>query len=111
MSSGPMGLDVHEYSYGYQYYLVPTALPDMYRMSTGNAWLVTRVRYWAAAVAGGLAFTSIIPVAANGCLCLEPNGAHREDIVIFGLGSVVLVEYWFQARPDGTKPAVTVVVI
>lgn len=112
MSSGPVGLDVHEYSYSTKYVAIPGgALPtDDYRISAANAWMVTRIRYWAGSAGGYVAINEAIPVAANGCVCLEPNGAHREDVFCAGAGSIIIVEYWFQARPDGTRPTITVTV-
>jgi hypothetical protein len=103
MSSGPMGLDVHEYTYNYTRYVVPDAV--QHRISARNAWLVTRIRFWAAANPALLRIrygtAPQIDIAANGCLCLEPNGAHREDIYVQGQDALLIVEYWYQANPTG----------
>jgi hypothetical protein len=112
MSSGPVGLDVHEYSYGVHYQVMLTGAPDIYRVETQNRWLVTRIRFWATAgTPGAFGINTLIPIAAGGCLCLEPNGAHREAVYGQGLGAIMVIEYWFQARPDGTRPIPTVTVI
>ena len=103
MSSGPMGVDFREYSYAFTKYVIPDAVE--HRISARNMWLCTRIRYWSAGAAGTFKLRSStapsIDIAANGCLCLEPNGAHREDIYVTGQGALLLVEYWYQAKPDG----------
>lgn len=103
MSSGPMGVDVREYTYNFTRYIVPDAL--VHRISAQNAWLVTRIRMWAAGNPATFQIrTALAPtlnIAANGCLCLEPNGAHREDIYVSGQDALLLVEYWYQAVPSG----------
>jgi hypothetical protein len=112
VSSAPCGLDVREYSYAIHHFVVPTAAPDIYRVTARNKWLVTRIRYWMpAGVAGVFSLTyaptdQTVPIADGGCVELEPNGAHREDIFVSGLGGVLIVEYWFQSRPDGYRPVI-----
>lgn len=109
MSSGPVGLDVKEYSYSFYAFTVPTASPDVYRLTADFRWLVTRIRYWMpAGVPGflslGAAALYPINIAAGGCVCLEPNGAHRELVFVGGLGGLAIIEYWYQATPSGNPP-------
>lgn len=98
MSSGPVGLDVREYVYGYFVFTSPDA--GTHTISAHNDWLVTRIQYYAAAGAAAVLAAgagSPINVVAGGCVELEPNGALKESIQINGLGSMLIVEYWFQA--------------
>lgn len=104
MSSGPMGTDFREYTYNFCRYIVPDAL--QHRLSARNDWLVTRIRMWAQSNPATFRIRSAtsaqIDIAANGCLCLEPNGAHREDIYVTGQDSLLLIEFWYQANPAGS---------
>lgn len=109
MSSGPVGLDVREYGYSYYFYTVPDG--NSHFLSTHNQWLVTKVQIYAAAAPATFVFGSIsnqADIAAGGCLCLEPNGAYRGGMSISGQGAVLVVEFWYQASPDGS-PTVTVI--
>lgn len=103
MSSGPIGADFREYTYNFTRYVIPDAV--QHRISARNAWLVTRIRFWAGANPATFriryATAPQIDIAANGCLCLEPNGAHREDLYVTGQDALLLVEYWHQASPNG----------
>jgi hypothetical protein len=103
MSSGPMGVDFKEYTYNFFRYIVPDAV--QHRISARNGWFVTRIRVGANGTAVNFRLrTSTSPaiaIASDGCLCLEPNGAHREDIYIDGQDALLLVEYWYQAIPSG----------
>lgn len=96
--------DFREHTYNFTRYIIPDAV--QHRISAGNAWLVTRIRFWAAAAPCTFriryATSPAIDIAAGGCLCLEPNGAHREDIYVSGQGGLLIVEYWYQAIPTGT---------
>jgi hypothetical protein len=98
-----MGIDFREYSYNFLRYIIPDGV--QHRISARNAWSVTRIRMWAQSNAATFRIRSAtsaqIDIAANGCLCLEPNGAHREDIYVTGQDSLLLVEYWYQAVPSG----------
>lgn len=99
MSSGPVGLDVREYTYGC--FQLELALPGFYQISAGNNWLVTKVQLYASTNASQLVLTqgNIIPVAASGCAILEPNGAHKDPVSASGVGAVLIIEYWFQSLP------------
>lgn len=101
MSSGPVGLDVREYTYG-SYALDLTLGTGFYTISAHKNWLVTKVQFFTGANPGNLALEggTNITVAANACLILEPNGAHRRSIDVFGAGSKIIVEFWFQAVGD-----------
>jgi len=96
VSSAPSGIDVREYTYG-NYALSLTA-PGFYTLSARSNWLVTRVQFYTGANAGILILQQPfqIPVAANGCITLEPNGAHRGQVVANGNGALLIIEYWFQ---------------
>lgn len=105
MSSGPVGLDSREYAYGVYKYEAPDAFS--HSVSANKNWLVTRIQFYAAAGTAaeihlGSKVSLLMQVAAGGCLELEPNGAHRGDIFVSGEGSLLLVEYWFQANPTGS---------
>src|SRR6478609_1779668 len=102
MSSAPCGLDVREYVYGCFSALIPD--DQTYQIDARKAWFVTRVQFFAAAAGGSIGLVqfpgipqSDVVVVANGCANFEPNGAHRASIVCSGNGSLVIVEYWFQA--------------
>lgn len=116
MSCGPVGLDAREYYYGYFDYRIPggAAPTDVYTFNAQHSWLVTRIRYWAGAAGGSIGIepdgVTQSPIAADGCLCLEPNGAYRGNIFASGAGAVVIVEYWFQVNEQGTGPNVVVTV-
>jgi len=103
MSSGPVGLDVREYSYSYFAYTVPDG--NLHFITAQNGWLITKIQLFNATVEpaelffGGLAPT--ITVAPGGCLTLEPNGAYRAHMSVGGEGALLIIEYWYQASPDG----------
>lgn len=101
MSSAPSGLDVREYVYGY-FFFTPSA-PGTYTISAQSNWLVTKVSLFAAAAGANLALLAGIPVAANGCLILEPNGAFRSDIDVGGVGANLIVEYWIRGIAGGAQ--------
>jgi hypothetical protein len=97
MSSAPGVLDPREYVYGYD---VRTFADNLtHTIDAANAWLVTKVQVFAGANPVQFALTpnSVISVAANGCVTLEPNGAFRDTIQINGNGALIIIEYWFQA--------------
>jgi len=104
MSSGPVGLDVREYGYTFFYYEVPDG--NSHFITTHNQWLVTKVQIFAAAaepvsfVFGSISNEAFIE--AGGCLTLEPHGAFRGGMSITGEGARLVVEYWYQAAPDGS---------
>jgi len=112
MSSGPVGLDVREYCFAYEDFTAGATEPGMYKISSGNRWLITRIRYWTDAAPGVLQLQGMFPsqVAAYGCLCLEPNGAFRGDVSIQGAASRVAIEYWYQVTSTGDAPEITAVV-
>lgn len=106
MSSGPVGLDVREYAYGYFSFNSFSSI-GLYTFSARKNWLITKVQLYAGATATSLALSQsatvtgpLIPVAANGCLTLEPNGAFRGAVQVsaLGAGDLLIVEYWFQAQ-------------
>jgi len=103
MSSGPVGLDVREYVYQIWTYVVPDG--SLHQIGARNQWLVTRVQCFAAAASGQLNIQGTpspsIPLAANGCVTLEPNGAYRGDLFVQGQGAVLIVEFWIQANDVG----------
>jgi hypothetical protein len=98
MSSGPVGLDVREYVYGYFSFVLQ--VDGFYDISARKSWLVTKVQFYPAAVQGQIALNPLATttVAPGGCLILEPNGAHKDSIQALGVGALVLIEYWFQAQ-------------
>lgn len=105
MSSGPVGLDVREYAYGVYNYRPPDG--NGHSLSAGKDWLITKIQFYAgpaddARIALGSLVSNQLTLAAGGCLILEPNGAHRGDIFLDGDGSLLIVEYWFQANPQGS---------
>jgi len=106
MSSGPVGLDAREYGYSYYFYTVPDG--NSHFLTTHNQWLVTKVQVFApAAEPVSFVFGSIsneATIAAGGCLTLEPNGAYRGGMSISGEGAVLVVEFWYQAAPNGSPP-------
>ena len=117
MSCGPVGLDAREYYYEYEDLEIPggAAPTDVYRIDAANSWLVTRIRYWAGAAGGGIGLENHpsadqSDIAANGCICLEPNGAYRGRVYVKGPGSRVVVEYWYQVNETGDPPSIVVVV-
>ncbi len=103
MSSGPNFLDAREYSYSYFSYVVPDG--NLHFITAQNRWLITRIQLFAAAAEdaelffGGLAPT--VAVKAGGCLTLEPNGAYRAHMSVGGEGALLIIEYWYQADPNG----------
>jgi hypothetical protein len=103
MSSAPCGLDVREYAYGVVNQYNNPSTPDVYTIFAANRWLVTRVMFFAGADPGFVELEPNPPinVAANGCLCLEPNGAFRGNIRMRGAGSLLVVEYWYQTDSTG----------
>jgi len=112
MSSGPVGLDVREYVYGHHSQVLN--IDGFWEFSAHKTWLITKVQFFAADAVGQVGINPFptIPVAKNGCVILEPNGAARDKVFAFGLGSLIIIEYWFQAQA-GTFvqniPIVTVV--
>jgi hypothetical protein len=105
VSSGPVGLDVKEYAYGYFKYQPPDG--NGHSLAAGKDWLITKIQFYAGAaddahIAIGSRVSNQLTVLAGGCLILEPNGAHRGDIFLDGDGSLLIVEYWFQANAEGS---------
>jgi len=109
MSSGPVGLDSREYGYSYYFYVVPDG--NSHFLTTHNQWMVTKIQLFAAAAEPATFVLGSISngadVAAGGCLELEPNGAYRGGMSISGEGAVLVVEFWYQAAPNGS-PTVSV---
>lgn len=109
MSSAPSGLDVREYAYCMYQFKTPDGLT--YEITTQNQWLVTKIQAYAGP--GGSVFltpagSGSLEIAADSCATLEPNGAHRGTISFGGTAdSLIVVEFWFQARSDGNFPLVT----
>ena len=101
MSSGPVGLDTREYVFAH-YSLTLTNPVGFYIVSARKNWLVTRVQFYAATDPAQIALDTLpaIPVAANGCLVLEPNGAFKGRVNVSGGGALLIVEYWFQTIAD-----------
>lgn len=113
MSSAPSGLDVREYGYSCFRYTIPDNQEHLF--DAQRRWLITRIQIFAPATlpAPGngyliLAGSTQIFFDPGGCVNLEPNGAARGNMIVFGQGSIVLVEFWFQATPDAATPVVTV---
>ncbi len=108
-----MGLDAREYYYGFYDLEVAVGSLLIHTVTAKNAWLVTRIRCYAGAVAADLAIAnpdgSLIgskSIAPNGCLCLEPNGAYRGEVQVTGGGSRTIIEYWYQVNAQGTGPTI-----
>lgn len=113
MSSAPAGLDVKEYGYFCFRYTVPDGAEHF--LQCGQRWNVTRVQYYAPETFpppgdGYLILDGSTQIfcAPGGCIELEPNGAFRGNILVFGEGAMLLVEAWFQPDADGVPPTVTV---
>jgi hypothetical protein len=110
MSSGPVGLDVKEYTFGLYNYLVPDAFG--HSISAHRNWLVTKFSFFCpngGEIHIGGNVSNLLTVAAGGCLVVEPNGAHRGDFFVSSADQALLViEYWFQATPYGGGPTVVI---
>jgi hypothetical protein len=98
MSSGPVGLDVREYVYGH--FSQTLSAPGFWEISARKNWLVTKVQFYNGPNAGqlGLNPNNNIPVAAGGCVILEPNGAFKDKVIALGEGAIVIIEFWFQTQ-------------
>lgn len=115
MSSAPAGVDVREYAYDVTSYIVPDGAEHL--LDAGQRWMVTRIQVYAPdplpppgngyiildGPGGGQIFFQ-----PGGCIDLEPNGAFRDRILIFGQGAQIIVEAWFQANALGTGPGVVI---
>jgi hypothetical protein len=101
------GLDPREYAYAtFDHTLV---LVGTHTFACEQQWLVHRIQAFAGANASTINVgTGDIPIAANGCVVLEPNGLLRRNITASGLGLLVIVEFFFQATAGGAAPTVTV---
>lgn len=113
MSSAPAGLDVKEHAYFVFRYTIADG--GEHFIQAGRRWMVTRIQYFAPETfpppGNGYVIlfgSSQIFVESGGCLDLEPNGAFRGDVLVFGEGAVVLIEAWFQPDADGNSPTVQV---
>jgi hypothetical protein len=108
MSSGPVGLDVREWVYG-SFFLVLAGAGN-FIVSARKNWRVTKVQFFTAAAAGHLTLTANnrIPVAANACMVLEPNGAHNGPLTVQGDGAFLIVEYWFQCVDTPNAPQIAI---
>ena len=103
MSSGPVGLDVREYVYGFYAPTIPLSDPGtgFYIFSGRKSWLITKIQVWAdPANTAVLEFeqSGNINLAACGCITIEPNGAFRDIVLLKGKGAKMVIEYWFQAK-------------
>jgi hypothetical protein len=114
MSSAPAGLDVREYAYFCVNYEV--TVDGEHVFSTQNKWLITRIQFFAPSplppggcyiIIGGQNNGQMF-LAAGGCVTYEPNGALRDKVLIFGLGSKVIIEGWYQGTSDGSPLAVNI---
>lgn len=118
MSSAPSGLDVREYGYRLVRYTIPDGAE--HSISHARALLITRIQFFAPATlpppgnayiitaAGGGSSQGQVFVEPEGCITLEPNGAYRGDLIVFGQGCILIVEAWFQATPNAQNPVVTI---
>lgn len=108
MSSAPSGLDVREWVYGS--FVLALAGAGNSIVSARKNWRVTKVQFYTTTSAGHLQLTANqrIPVAINGCLTLEPNGAHNGPITVQGDASLLIVEYWFQCVDTFNTPEITI---
>lgn len=113
MSSAPSGLSVQEYGYFVFRYTIPDGAEHLLQAS--QRWMVTRFSYFAPETfpppGNGYVIldgSSQIFVQPGGCVELEPNGAFRGNILVFGEGAIVLVESWFQPDASGNSPTVQV---
>jgi len=119
MSSAPSGLDVKEYGYCLLRYAIADGVEHTIRAF--NKWNVTRIQFFCpdplpaggcyiitGAGVGGASGTGQVFLEAGGCVTLEPNGAFRGDLIVFGEDALLIVEAWFQATPDGTTPDVEI---
>jgi hypothetical protein len=114
MSSGPVGLDVREYSYGYFTQTVDAG--GVLSVDGRKAWWITKIQLFAGAAGAVMRLTfkkdsgtQGIVVAANGCVVLEPNGAHKGGVMLSGaVGALLIIEYWFQTQEAQLTPAIPV---
>lgn len=106
MSSGPVGLNALEYGYGKTTYVIPDGLTHF--LGTRGAWLVTKIQFYTGANLGavGVEGTPFTDVQPNACLVLEPNGAHRGEIIVSGEAATLIVEWWWQGNATRTPPTV-----
>lgn len=115
MSSAPTGVDVREYAYDCFYYTVPDGGEHL--IDAGQRWMVTRIQVFAPdplpppgqgyIILGGAGGAQLF-FQPGGCLNLEPNGAFRDRLLIFGEGAVIIIESWFQANAAASGPGVVV---
>lgn len=110
MSSPFSGLDPREYAYSV---FDLTVGGSAVNIRCEQVWLVHRIQAYASTtVAGTIQLASTgsgsVPVAAGGCLLLEPNGLYRQNIVCLGSGMLVIVEYFYQATPSGFPPTIII---
>jgi hypothetical protein len=102
------GLDPREFAYST--FTHTLAGVGTHTISCEQQWMVSRIQCFAGAnaatvnVGGGA-----VPIAANGCLILEPGGLLRRSILATGIGMQIVIEYFFQGNPSATVPTVTVV--
>jgi hypothetical protein len=115
MSSAPTGIDVREYAYDLFSYIVPTGGEHL--IDAGQRWMVTRIQIFApdplpapgnGYIILGSAGGGQIFFQSGGCITLEPNGAFRDRLVIFGQGTQIIIESWFQANALAQGPGVVV---
>lgn len=114
MSSGPVGLDVKEYVYGMFTGVVGAG--TTLEVNARKAWWITRIQVFAAA-AGANVFLTFEPgttgpgivLAPNGCITLEPNGAHKGGVQLTAaVGALLIIEYWFQTQADQFQPSIPI---
>ncbi len=103
MSSGPVGLDSKEYAYKA---VGITALGNYFV----PGWLVTRIQVFCKTGLVAVRLTEgEIPVAAGGCICLEPNGAMRTGLSVAGTDPADtfqgVIEFWYPVQPSGISPS------
>ena len=114
MSSGPVGLDVKEYSYAF--FSAVVGAGTSLDVDGRKAWWITKIQVYAAAAGAILNLTfqkgtggNAIVVAPNSCVTIEPNGAHKGGIQLrSATGALVIIEYWFQTQADQYNPGITV---
>jgi hypothetical protein len=114
MSSGPVGLDVREYTYSIYSSVVGagTALSVDGRKS----WWITKIQVYTAAAGATVSLSFVkgsggyaVVVAPNSCLVLEPNGAHKGGVNLSGAaGALLIIEYWFQTQEGQFSPSILV---
>ncbi len=110
MTASPTGIDVRQFNWAIFEHFTTVSEPGIKIWAPG--WLVTKISAFApsdVAVfvelydptggSNGMHFN----VAPGGCYVADPGGAYRREVMMFGAGAQLIVEFWYPSLAGGAS--------